>query len=73
LYGIVHWFSFLYWNKWKGLQLVRLMLLDEFTLVLGAGYEVPVSPTVTLDFTGGFNVVSDANHITLRAGAKFAL
>jgi hypothetical protein len=45
----------------------------EFTLVLGAGYEVPVSPTVTLDFTGGFNVVSDANHITLRAGAKFAL
>jgi hypothetical protein len=45
----------------------------EFTLVIGAGYEVPVSPTVSLDFTGGFNVVSDADHVTLRAGAKFAL
>jgi hypothetical protein len=45
----------------------------EFTLLIGAGYEVPVSPTVTLDFTGAFNVISDLNHITLRGGAKFAL
>jgi hypothetical protein len=45
----------------------------EFTLVLGAGYEVPVSPTFMLDFTGGFNIISDLNHITLRAGGKVAL
>ena len=45
----------------------------EFTFVIGAGYEVPVSPTVSLDFTGGFNVISDFNHITLRAGGKVAL
>ena len=45
----------------------------DFTIVLGAGYEVPVSPTVTLDFTGGFNIISNLNHITLRAGGKVAL
>ncbi len=45
----------------------------EFSLSIGAGYEVPVSPTVSLDFTGAFNLISDANNIQLRAGAKFAL
>lgn len=45
----------------------------EFTFNIGAGYEVPVSPTVSLDFTGMFNLISDANNIQLRAGAKFAL
>jgi len=46
---------------------------SEFSLAVGAGYELPVSPNVMLDFTGAFNLISDLNHITLRAGAKFAL
>jgi opacity protein-like surface antigen len=45
----------------------------EFTFGIGAGYEVPVSSTVSLDFTGGFNLISDANNIQFRAGAKFDL
>ncbi len=45
----------------------------EFTLVLGAGYELPLTETLLLDLTGAFNLVSDANHITLRAGVKFGL
>jgi len=45
----------------------------EFTFVIGAGYEVPVSPNFLLDFSGAFNVISDANHIALRAGGKLAL
>lgn len=46
---------------------------SEFTLAVGAGYELPVAPNVKLDFTGAFNLISDLNHITLRAGAKFGL
>jgi opacity protein-like surface antigen len=45
----------------------------EFSFILGAGYEVPVSPKVSLDFAGTFNIVSDANYIGIRAGGKFAL
>jgi len=45
----------------------------EFSLTIGAGYEIPVSPTFTLDFTGGFNLISDANNIQLRTGGKVAL
>jgi hypothetical protein len=46
---------------------------SEFTFVVGAGYEVPVSPTFSLDFTGAFNIISDLNHISIRAGGKVAL
>lgn len=46
---------------------------SEFTLVLGAGYEVPVSPTFSLDFTGTFNLIGDFNNIQLRAGGKIGL
>lgn len=45
----------------------------ELSLTIGAGYELPVSPTVDLDFSAGFNLISDANNIQVRAGAKFAL
>jgi hypothetical protein len=45
----------------------------EFTFVLGAGYEVPVSPTFSLDFSGAFNLISDFNNIQLRAGGKFGI
>jgi len=46
---------------------------SEFSLAIGAGYELPVATNVMLDFTGAFNLISDLNHITLRAGAKFGL
>lgn len=45
----------------------------EFTFVIGAGYELPVSSNVALDFSGTFNLISDFNNIQLRAGAKFGL
>jgi hypothetical protein len=46
---------------------------SEFTFVLGAGYEVPVSPTFSLDFSGTFNLISDFNNVQLRAGGKIGL
>jgi opacity protein-like surface antigen len=46
---------------------------SEFTLAIGAGYELPLSSNVMLDLTGAFNLISDLNHITLRAGVKFDL
>jgi len=45
----------------------------EFTFGIGAGYEIPVSPTFSLDFTAGLNLISDANNIQVRAGGKVAL
>jgi opacity protein-like surface antigen len=45
----------------------------EFTFALGAGYEVPVSPNFSLDFTGTFNIISDFTNIQLRAGGKVGL
>lgn len=46
---------------------------SEFTFVLGAGYELPVSPNFSLDFTGTFNLISNFNNLQLRAGGKFRL
>lgn len=45
---------------------------SEFTFAIGAGYEVPVSPKITLDFSGAFNLISDYNNIQLRAGGKYS-
>jgi opacity protein-like surface antigen len=45
----------------------------KFSFSFGAGYEVPVSPTVALDFKALFNLLSDANNIQFGAGAKVAL
>ena len=45
----------------------------EFTFVIGAGYELPVGPNVSLDFNGTFNLISDFNNLQLRAGAKVGL
>jgi len=45
----------------------------EFTLGLGAGYELPLSPKLMLDLSGGFLLISDANNIGLRAGLKWGL
>jgi hypothetical protein len=46
---------------------------SKFSFVLGAGYEVPISPTFSLDFSGTFNLISDFNNIQLRAGGKMGL
>jgi opacity protein-like surface antigen len=46
----------------------------EFSFAVGAGYELPVSPNVDLDFSALFNLITnDANNIQIRAGGKFAL
>ena len=46
----------------------------EFSFAVGAGYEMPVSPQVDLDFSALFNLITgDANNIQIRAGAKYAL
>jgi hypothetical protein len=45
----------------------------EFTFALGAGYEVPVSPKISLDFSGTFNIISDFTNLQLRAGGKVAI
>jgi hypothetical protein len=46
---------------------------SEFAFSFGAGYELPLSPKLTLDLSGAFLVISDANNIGIRAGIKFAL
>ena len=45
----------------------------EFTFVIGAGYQLPVSSNVYLDFNGTFNLISDFNNVQLWAGSKFGL
>jgi len=45
----------------------------EFTFVIGAGYQLPVSSNIYLDFNGTFNLISDFNNLQLWAGAKFGL
>jgi hypothetical protein len=46
---------------------------SEFTLSLGAGYELALSPKLNLDLSGAYIVISDFGHIGLRAGVKFGL
>jgi opacity protein-like surface antigen len=45
----------------------------EFSFVIGAGYEVQASESVIVDLGAAFNLVSNANHLTFRVGAKFGL
>ena len=45
----------------------------EFTFAIGAGYEVPVSPTFSLDFTSGLHIISDFMNFQVRAGGKVDL
>jgi opacity protein-like surface antigen len=45
----------------------------EFTLGLGAGYELPLSAKLMLDLSGAFILISDANNIGVRAGIKWGL
>ena len=43
---------------------------SEFTLALGAGYEMPISSNLIFDVSGAFNIISDFTNIQLRAGVK---
>jgi opacity protein-like surface antigen len=45
----------------------------EFSLGLGGGYEYPLTPKIDLDATAKYMIVSDANYINIRVGAKFNL
>lgn len=46
---------------------------SEFSLSLGAGYELPLSPKLMLDLSGAYIIISDLGHIGIRAGVKFGL
>ncbi len=46
---------------------------SEFTFAIGAGYEVPLTPSITLDVNAAFNIISDANYLGVKAGVKFPL
>ncbi len=46
---------------------------SEFTLSLGAGYELPLSPKLKLDLSGAYIIISDLGHVGIRAGVKFGL
>lgn len=46
---------------------------SEFTFSFGAGYELPLSPTMMLDLSGAYIVISDFGHIGARVGVKFGL
>lgn len=46
---------------------------SKFSFSLGAGYELPVSPNIDLDFKALINLISDANNFQIRAGAKYTL
>lgn len=43
---------------------------SEFTLALGAGYEMPIGSNLIFDVSGAFNIISDFTNIQLRAGVK---
>ena len=43
---------------------------SEFTLALGAGYEMPISSNLIFDVSGAINVISNFNNIQIRAGVK---
>jgi len=43
---------------------------SEFTLALGAGYEMPISSNLIFDVAGTINVISDLTNIQIRAGVK---
>jgi hypothetical protein len=45
----------------------------DFTFLIGAGYEFPLNQQFSLDFSGAYNLISDANYVTVRAGGKMRL
>ena len=46
---------------------------SEFTFAIGAGYELPVSPNISLDFSGTFQLISNYTNIQFRAGGKMGI
>jgi hypothetical protein len=45
----------------------------EFALALGAGYEIPISPTLKADIGASYIIISDFGHIGIRGGVKFGI
>ncbi len=46
---------------------------SEFTFAIGGGYEIPLTPSITLDVNAAFNIISDANYLGIKAGVLFPL
>jgi len=46
---------------------------SEFTFAIGGGYEIPLSPSIKLDVSAAFNIISDANYLGVKAGVLFPL
>lgn len=46
---------------------------SKFTLALGGGYEIPVSPALTVDIGASYIIISDFGHIGIRGGVKFGI
>lgn len=45
----------------------------EFAIALGAGYEIPVSPTLIADIGASYIIISNFGHIGIRGGVKFGI
>ena len=45
----------------------------EFAIALGAGYEVPVSPTLIVDIGASYIIISNFGHVGIRGGVKFGI
>jgi len=45
----------------------------EFTLALGGGYEIPISPKLTADVSASYLIISSLGHIGIRGGIKFGI
>jgi opacity protein-like surface antigen len=46
---------------------------SEFTFAIGGGYEIPLTPSITLDVSAAFNIISNSNYLGVKAGVLFPL
>ncbi len=46
---------------------------SQFTFAFGGGYELPLSPGLSLDLSSTFQIISDFSNIQVRVGVKTAL
>ncbi len=45
----------------------------EFTISLGAGYEIPINENLMADIGAAYIIISDLGHVGIRAGVIFGL
>lgn len=45
----------------------------DFAFNFGLGYEIPVSKNASVDIGGAYNLISDANYVSVHLGAKLGL